>query len=57
MHGQPIIKIKLSCYNSYKVRLCGGCIYNLYVDAAAVLARYERSPYSSLTPFSYILVS
>ena len=27
------------CYNSYEVYLCGGRIYNLYVDAV-VLARY-----------------
>ena len=28
------------CYNSHKVRLCGGCVYSLYVDAAVVLAQY-----------------
>jgi len=26
------------CYNSHEVRLCGGCIYNMYVVAAVVLA-------------------
>jgi hypothetical protein len=28
------------CYKCHEVRLCGGCIHNLYVDAAVVLARY-----------------
>ena len=28
------------CYNSHEVILCGGRIYNLYIDATVVLARY-----------------
>jgi len=28
------------CYNSHEVRMCGGHIYNPYIDATAVLAWY-----------------
>ena len=38
----------LCCYNSYEIRLCGGCIYNRYDDAAVVFARYAQSP--TVTP-------
>jgi len=31
------------CYDSYKVYLCGGRIYSLYVDVTVVLAWYVLS--------------
>ena len=37
----------ICCYN--EVRLCGGCIYNLYVDAVVLLAQYVHD----FSPFYY----